>query len=201
MAFFSSRGLFGIDLYVAEVATGHVVKQLTSVTRNAHFDDISFIASAGSWSPDAKKLAFIVYAEGDNELDIMDIDSKSIERRVRLPGVTALTDPAWSPDGDQIAVSGMKGGISDLYLYSMSTRETQQLTNDREAQLQPAWSPDGRTLAFATDAGPGTDFGELRFGKMRIGLMDMTTHTVSLVPRLGNGKAINPQFSPDGRML
>jgi Tol biopolymer transport system component len=201
MAFFSSRGLFGIDLYVAEVATGHVVKQLTSVTRNEHFDDLSFIASAGSWSPDAKKLAFVVYAEGDNELDIMDVDSRSIERRVRVPGVGALTDPAWSPDGDHIAFSGMHGGISDLYLYSLSTKETQQLTNDREAQLQPAWSPDGRTLAFTTDAGPETDFGQLRFGKMRIALMDMTTHAVTLVSRLGSGKSINPQFSPDGKML
>jgi hypothetical protein len=49
IAFFSSRGLFGMDLYVAEVATGRVVRQLTSVIRNPHFDDISFISSGAGW--------------------------------------------------------------------------------------------------------------------------------------------------------
>ena len=38
MAYFSSRGLFGVDLYVADVSTGRVIRQLTSVTRDAHFD-------------------------------------------------------------------------------------------------------------------------------------------------------------------
>lgn len=201
VAFFSSRGLFGIDLYVADIATGRVVKQLTSVTSNPHFDALSFISSAGTWSPDGKRIAVVVYVDGDNAIDILDTESGARVQRIKLDHIGAMADPAWSPDGSRIAFSGLNGGISDLYVFDVATNRAEALTNDREAQLQPAWSPDGRTIAFVTDRGPETDFNRLTFGKMRLALMDVATREVVLVPRLGNGKAINPQFSPDGRSL
>lgn len=201
VAFFSSRGLFGMDLYIAEVATGRVIKQLTSVTANAHFEALSFISSAGTWSPDGRRLAAVVYADGDNEINIFNVDSRRIERRIKPRGLGAMSDPAWSPDGRQIAFSGMKGGISDLYLFDLTSGNTTQLTDDREAQIHPAWSPDGRRLAFVTDAGDETNLQRLSFGKMRLALLELETRRVQLLPRLGSGKAINPQFSADAASL
>lgn len=201
MAYFSSRGLFGIDLYVAEVATGRVIQQLTSVARDAHFDALSFINSAGSWSPDGAQLAYVVYAEGDQEINIVDVRSGDVRRRIAVDGVTALADPAWSPDGTRIAFSGFKGGLSDLYVYDLASGRTAQLTNDREAQLQPAWSPDNARLAFVTDADPATSFTTLAFASMRLAVMPAAGGSVELLPRIGNGKHINPQFTPDGAAL
>ncbi|MGQ0647048.1 MAG: BamA/TamA family outer membrane protein [Gemmatimonadaceae bacterium] len=201
VAYFSSRGLFGIDLYVADVATGRVIKQLTSVTTDPHFDALSFISSAGSWSPDGSQLAFVVYAYGNNEIDIINVNSREVERRIRVAGVGAMADPAWSPDGRQIAFTGMKGGISDIYLFDLQTGQSRQLTNDRAAQLHPAWSPDTRTLAWVTDAGDETSFTEMRFGEMRLALADVASGDVRLLPRIGTGKHINPQFTPDGTGL
>jgi hypothetical protein len=198
VAYFSSRGLFGIDLYIAEVATGRVITQLTSAARNSHFDALSFISSAGSWSPEGDRIAFVVYAEGNNEIDIMNVNSRRVERRIRVPGIGAMSDPAWSPDGRVIAFSGMKGGISDIYLFDLQSGQSRQVTSDREAQLHPAWSPDGRLLAWATDAGDETDFATLRFGPMRLALLDVASGQVRLVPRFGTGKHINPQFTADG---
>ncbi len=201
VAYFSSQSLFGIDIYIADVATGRVIRQVTSVTSDRHFDALSFINSAGSWSPDGKKLAFIVFADGDNEIDIVDVNGGGVEKRIRVKGVGSVSDPAWSPDGSKIAFSGMKGGISDLYVFDVTNNRVQQLTNDREAQLQPAWSPDGRTLAFTTDAGDQTNFERMSFGPMRLATLDVAGGSVRLLPRLASGKAINPQFSPDGRSL
>lgn len=201
VAYFSSRGLFGMDLYVADVATGRTVKQLTSVTTNPHFDALSFISSGGSWSPDGRRLAVVVYASGDNEIDIFDVESGDVVERIRPPGVGAMTDPAWSPDGQHLAFSGMQGGISDIYIHDFADGRTRQLTNDREAQLQPAWSPDGRTIAFATDAGDETSFDRLSFGEMRLALMDASSGAIRLLPRFERGKHINPQFSGDGGTL
>ncbi|MEP7380956.1 MAG: BamA/TamA family outer membrane protein [Gemmatimonadota bacterium] len=201
MAYFSSRGLFGIDLYLAEVATGRVVRRLTSVTSDPHFDALSFISSAGTWSPDGRQLAFVVYAQGDNEIDVMDVSSGRITRRVRVKGVGAMADPAWSPDGHTLAFTGLTGGISDLYVYDLQTSTARALTHDREAQLQPAWSPDGRMLAFVTDAGSETDVALLRFAPMRLAMLDLSGGGITLLPRLGHGKAINPRFTPDGRSL
>lgn len=201
MAYFSSRGLFGVDLYLAEVSSGTVVRQLTSVTQNPHFDALSFISSAGTWSPDGRQLAFVVYANGDNEIEVMDVQSGDITRRIRVEGVGAMADPAWSPDGRSIAFAGLAGGISDLYVYDLETSTARALTRDREAQLQPAWSPDSRTLAYVTDAGSETDMRVLRFGPMRLAMIDVAQGNVRLIPRLGRGKSINPRFTPDGGSL
>ena len=201
VAYFSSEGLFGIDIYVAEVATGRVIRQVTSVTSDAHFDALSFINTAGSWSPDGRKLAFVVYAQGDNEINIVDVNSRNVERRIRVRDVGAVSDPSWSPDGSRIAFSGMKGGLSDLYVVDLAGGEARQLTNDRAAQLQPTWSPDGQTIAFMTDGGDGTSFDRLTFAPMRLALLDVATGAVRFLPRPASGKAINPQFTPDGRSL
>lgn len=201
VAFFSSRELFGFTIYVADANTGRVVKKLSSVGSDPHFDALSFIASAGTWSPDGRKLAFVVQAEGDNEIDIFDEQSGKIERRLRARGVGAISDPAWSPDGRQLAFSGNSGGIVDLYLLDLESGDLRQLTRGRAAELQPAWSPDGRTIAFATDAGPDTDEARLTFGELRLATLDVESGQVRLLPSLGAGKQINPQFSPDGNDL
>jgi Tol biopolymer transport system component len=201
VSFFSSRGLFGLDLYVAEVATGRVVRQLTSVTNDRHFDALSFIATAGTWSPDAKQVAFVAYREGNNVIEIVDVTTGRNVRRIEPDGLGAIADPAWSPDGRRIAFSGSKGGISDLYTFDLTSGATEQLTTGREGEIQPAWSPDGRTIAFATDRGENTDFNVLSHGPMRLATIEVATRTIRLVPRMGEGKEVNPQFSPDGASL
>lgn len=201
VAFFSSRNLFGIDLFVAETATGRVIRQLTNITRNPHFDALSFINSAGSWSPDAKRVAIVTFAGGDNEITVLNVANGRTERRIHLEGVGAMADPAWSPDGRSIAFSGVAGGLSDLYVYDLEAGTSRRLTNDREAQLQPSWSPDGRTLAFVTDAGAETRFDVLQFGELRLATIDAAGGTPRLLPRLARGKAINPLFTPAGDAL
>jgi hypothetical protein len=201
VAFLARRELFTIDLFIADSRTGEVVKQLTGPNVDSHFDALSFIASSGTWSPDGRKLAFVVFAGGDNELAIFDVASGDVERRVKPPGLGAIVDPAWSPDGRSIVFSGMSGGVADLYLLSVESGAVTRLTSDRHAELQPAWSPDGRALAFATDRGAPTDFEALTFGPMRLALMDMSTRQVTLLPGFSGVRHINPQFSPDGRDL
>ncbi|QXD16570.1 BamA/TamA family outer membrane protein [Rhodocaloribacter litoris] len=203
VAFLSERDIFNINLFIADANTGKVVKRLKGTNSNPHFDAIRFIASAGSWSPDGKKFAFITFVEGDNEIAILDWNSGDIERRIAVDGVSAIMNLAWSPDGRTLAFSGMDGGISDLYLLDLRSNVVRQLTNDRYADLQPAWSPDGRTLAFVTDRGPGgTDFETLAYGKERLALIDIETGEIRVLKPFGDDVMhTNPQFSPDGRSL
>ncbi len=201
VAFFSARGLFSIDLFLADVETGKVVKKLASPIGNSHIEDISFVYSSGTWSPDAKKFAYIVYAKGGNQLAILDAASGKTQRYIGVQNVGEMTNPAWSPDGSQIAFSGNKGGNSDLYLVDVATGTTRQITNDRYADLHPAWSPDGRTLAWATDREQGTDFQKLTYAPLKIALMDVASGQIRLLPGNGNAQQINPQFSADGRSV
>jgi Tol biopolymer transport system component len=200
-AFFSSRNLFGIDLFLADARTGKVIKKLASPASDPHFDAISFINSAGDWSPDGSKFAFIVYADGNNEIAILDTKSTDIERRIKLPGIGAVSHIAWSPDGRTLAFAGQSGGLSDLYLLDMNAGTVRQLTNDRNADIQPSWSPDGTTIAFATDRGPTTDFQTLKFSPLQLATIDVATGRITVFSPFSHGKHINPQFSPDGKDL
>jgi hypothetical protein len=201
VAFYSERDLFEIKLFLADAHTGKVIHELVSAASNMEFDALSFLNSAGAWSPDEKEFAFTVFSDGDNALAILDVDSRKVERRIRLKNVGAVQNPAWSPDGRRIAFSGMKGGMSDLYVLDLDTNKLEQLTDDKYADLQPTWSPDGKTLAFVTDRGPETDFRQLTYGPMHLALMDVRTRDIKLLDVFRAGKHINPQFSPDGRSL
>ena len=86
-----SRSLFSIDLFVADAVTGKVIKKLGGPSSDPHFDAISFINSAGDWSPDGGKFAFIVYAEGANEIAILNTKSTNVERRIKLPGIGSVS--------------------------------------------------------------------------------------------------------------
>ncbi len=200
VAFFSSRALFSIDLFIADAETGRIVKQLGSINTPRHYDALSFISSAGAWSPDGKKLAYVVYREGDQVLEVYDIERNRVDRRIAPEGIGATLDPAWSPDGRYLAFAGLTGGISDLFIYDFQTNGIRRMTSGRYAELQPTWSPDGRTLAFATDRGEQTNLELLRFGPMRVATMDVASEAITILPSMG-GKAITPQYSPDGRSL
>ncbi len=201
VAFFGVRSLFSIDLLLADAHTGKIIRHLTSPLNDPHFDAISFINSAGSWSPDGKRFAFIVDAEGNDQIAIVDVASGNIERNYEIKGVGEVNSPAWSPDGTRIAFSGSAGGISDLYMLDMGSGQVTQLTNDKYGDLDPDWSPDGRTLAFATDRSEGTDFRTLKYEPLHIALFDVSTHQVRLVPGFAGATHINPQFSPDGKSI
>ncbi len=201
LAFLSERGLFSIDLFLADVETGEVIRRLVSTETDPHFDALAFIQSSGTWSPDGERFAFVVFTRGENRLVIIDADTGRREREIAAEGVGAITHPSWSPDGSRLAFSGQSGGRSNLWTVDVESGETRMLTDDAYSALQPAWSPDGRTVAFATDRGPHTDLDRLHFGPLRLALVDVATGSVREVPVFPTGKAINPTFSADGESL
>jgi Tol biopolymer transport system component len=201
VAFFSRRGLFSVDLYLADARTGEILRELASPVNSPHFDAISFISSSGAWSPDSKKFAFIVFADGDNEIDILDVESRRVERRIRAPGVEAVSHVSWSPDGRRLAFSGIQGGVSDLYLLDLATDDLRRLTNDRFADIHPTWSPDGRMLAFSSDRGTGSSLETLSFSPLKLALIDVESAAVRELQVFRGAKHINPQFAPGGREL
>jgi Tol biopolymer transport system component len=201
VAFLSEKDLFGIDLFVADARTGEIQDKLVSANSDPHFDALRFIDSAGDWSPDGTQFVFAVFANGDNELAIVDVESSNVTRKIPLEDVGAITSPAWSPDGQSIAFSGLDGGISDIYVWDVETGELAQLTDDKHADLQPTWSPDGSTIAFVSDRGPLTDFETLQYSKPQIAFLDVASREVTTLSLFGEVKHINPQYAPDGRSL
>jgi hypothetical protein len=208
VAYFYS-GIRGVELRLMDAATGEDRGTLAAPGLSTVFDALSFLYSAGSWSPDGKKLAFVSYSDGDNEIEIVDVQSKKIERRIKPKDIGAISTVAWSPDGNRLAFSGMQGGISDLWLFEFASGMTRRVTNDQYADLQPSWSPDGSSIAFVTDrAGPlpegmeaGSDFQKLSYAPLRLAMVDANTGRVQVLPAIAGAKHISPQFTSDGKSI
>jgi len=198
--FLSDRGLFSIDLFLADAHTGKVKRQITKTAVDPHYQSLQFIQSAGSWSPDGKRFVFAGISAGRPVLSLYDVARRKMDREIRLPTLDEALNPSWSPDGRQIAFAGLVGGLSDLFAYDLQTDELSRLTKDDFADLQPAWAPDGRSLAFVSDRFT-TDISRLTIGRYAIGLIDVGTRQMRRVPGIAGARHINPQWSPDGASL
>jgi len=200
IAYFSERKSFFVDLYLADAETGRVKRRLTKATLSNNYESLRFINSAGSFSPDGRYFAIAAKHNDKDDLVILDVKKDEEVRRITVP-LNGLITPAWSPDGKQLVFTGFDGGLSDLFVVNADGTDLRRLTNDKYADLHPAWSPDGKTIAFATDRGPATDFGALRFGNMRIALYHLENGAIETLPRMEHGKNINPAWAPDGRSI
>src|SRR5438552_1486877 len=200
VAFFSDRGLFAVELYVADAVTGKVERSLVRTSVDAHYESLEFISSSGAWDATGRRFAFGAIAKGRPVLTVLDLEHDRIEREIPLPKLGEIFTPTWSPDGRAIAFSALAGGVSDLFVYDLDAGALRRVTDDPFADLQPAWSPDGKTIAFVTDRF-STTLRDLRFGAYRLALYDVASGRISPLPGFTTGKHINPQWSPNGANL
>ena len=198
--FLSTRDLFAIDLYLADVQTGKITKKITRTATSPEFESLQFIRSAGSWDFEGKRFAFGAISKGRPVLSIFDPAREKIIEEIPFQGLSEILSPAWSPDGRHIAFVAMTGGKTDLYLYDQGSKSLRRLTDDVFADLQPAWSPDGNLIAFVTDRF-GTDLSLLSYGDYELALVNPETGEIQRLQSFASAKNINPQWSPDSRSL
>ncbi|MGH9258115.1 MAG: peptidase S9 [Vicinamibacterales bacterium] len=200
VVYLSERDMLSIDMYLAEVETGRVVRRLTNTAIDPHFNSIQFLASAGAWHPGGHQFVFGAIRDGHPVLAIVDTDTGRRMREIPFPDLGEILNPTWSPDARWIAFSASTGGRSDLFVYDLTMNTRRQLTADAFADLQPAWSGDSAQLAFVTDRA-FTDLNTLHAGQLGLAVLEVSSGRIELLPTFGRGKSINPQWAPGGRSL
>ncbi len=199
LIFISEKDLFTYDLFIADAQTGKNIKKLSSTVHHNTIDDYNFLESGGTWSPDGRKFAIVVFKGGRNQLLLIDIKRKRNTKNIIIPGLESFSNPTWSPDGNSIVVSGLKDAKTDLYQYNLIEKSTKRLTNNPYCHLQPSWSPDGRYIVFATDKTENaTKPGGLGYS---IGLYDIEKDSINYLNIFKGASNLNPHFSPDGRSV
>jgi len=141
---------------------------------------------------------FIVFsAAWDADLDIYLLD---INRHTTFNLTRNLENdwqPAWSPDGMQLAFVSDRDGNRDIYIMNVGCRDfftacdphVRRLTDNPATDFDPAWSPDGKQLVYVSEASGY----EIMVISAAGGVPQQLTHNPSL--------DANPAWSPDGKQI
>ena len=114
-----------------------------------------------TWSQDGQLIAFSGLVGGFNDLFVYDLKASSLKRLTNDP--FAELDPAFSPDGTQIAfatdryttnLETLEPGQPRIAVIALQTGEVREVGGFPEAKnIGPQWVDNGRSLAFISDRG------------------------------------------------
>ncbi len=200
LVFMSERDGHAVDVFLADASTGAVLRTLVKTATDPHFDALQFVESAGAWDNTSRRFVLATVSDGRPLLTVFDMPSGRVLRRIAVPEVDQIFTPAWSPDGEHIAFSGMKGGITDIYTIELADGQVRALTSDLYSDLQPAWSPDGTELAFTSDRFTSS-LEQLEFGRYTLGVIAWPSGDVTPLASSIAGKSVNPQWCAHGECL
>jgi eukaryotic-like serine/threonine-protein kinase len=133
------------------------------LTRGDH-DDIQ-----PAWSPDGRALLFVRAFDAGTRFDTADVFGRYVGGNIWLLDpesgresrlIDDAFNPAWSPDGKQIAFDASWSGPRRIWLTDARGRNALQVTTDDSeatAHVRPRWSPDGTKIVFQNIEGTKSD--------------------------------------------
>ena len=191
IVFASSRSVVP-QLYLIN-ADGTDLTQLTNMDNGA---------CQPSWAPDGMRLVFISPCLGRGEifetiynessLYTINVDGTGLKQLTPSPG--SDFEPAWSPDGKQIAFTSVRGGFRQIYALDVDSLNVTLLTNTTDAieSSQPSWSPDGTKIVYTVK----------RVGTYQVWSMNSNGQEAVQLVRSGQDLwDYLPAWSPDGRTI
>lgn len=145
-------------------------------------------AGAVSWAPNGARLAAMV--RGATRTDLFTVNMTETVRVTDLAG--QRQDPAWSPDGRQIAFASGPAGQRRIALVLPTGQGLADVTSGPGDDWAPAWSHNGAHLLFVSNRDDPANYDLYRY--------DMVLERIE---RLTNepGPDIYPAASPDGKWI
>jgi hypothetical protein len=145
-----------LDIVLLSTKDGKVIRNLTSgFNKDKGYE---YIVTPGgfrnnavpwmSWAPAGDRIAYFARTEKMKTLILQNVVTRKIEKRIELKTIDMPESPDISPDGREVALSGLSGAIGDIFIVDIETGATRNVTNDQFGDYAPTWSPDGKSLIY-----------------------------------------------------
>jgi TolB protein len=141
-----------------------------------------------SWSPDARRLAYVSWETGRQSIVLHDLVTGQRELITQFTGING--SPVFSPDGSSLVMVLSRDGNPEIYLMTLDDRRLRRLTRHHAIDTEPSFSPDGRYVLFTSDRG----------GAPQIYRLELATDLVERLTFQGGYNA-RARMLPDGRHL
>ena len=113
------------------------------------------------WSPDGRQLIYVAnfgHGSPDAYTELYTINTDGRDKRL-LPNTRDAHEPAWSPDGLNIAFDRNAEGNTDIYVVDTDGEHLARLTDHPSSDVNPDWSHDGAMLSFESERESEREFG------------------------------------------
>jgi TolB protein len=137
-----------LDIYVVPVDGSQLPQRIT---------DNPAPDFSPSWSPDGRRIAFVSWRDGNQDIYIFSLDNPVDAASINLTNTPTRQEdhPVWSPDGKYIAYSAVDAGIEKVFVKSADDPQAEAQVIERGRE--PTWAPNGgASLLFAVDSLEGT---------------------------------------------
>ena len=193
IAYFSDES----GLYALHVApqTGSAVAGAAAVKKFALAPEPAYYFGT-KWSPDSKKIAFY-----DNRLHTYMVDTTTgkltvVNDQNVYGGFSSSTfEFAWSPDSKWIAYPrSMANHLHAIYLYSVDSGQSTQVTSVMGDSREPAFDRDGKYLYFITSTNEGATSDGL---DMTSDLYQVTSNIYALTLAADTASPVAPELEDE----
>ena len=122
-----------------------------------------------AWHPSEDILTLMVESHDKVYFRNYNVKNKKFEHN-QVVFIGKITSFSYSDNGKFIALSGMKNGQSDIYLYNLASRSLEQITNDKADDFAPHFIHNSTQLIFSSNRTNDTIGADNGFSKNKYNL-------------------------------